>query len=88
MSQTPKLGTSKDQPRPFKSVLPREKLQEGETYLGWFCKTCGQLIAVDESAPDSARIPDAHFVEVTCPHCHTKDVRSWAGRTDLQYSCS
>jgi hypothetical protein len=83
ISTQPKLGTSRQHPRPFPHLVPKAKMRPRET--GWVCRECELVIAIDLDAPLSARIPDAYFVEVTCPHCETTDVHTWAARAELPY---
>lgn len=77
---------SRENPRQFRDLLPREKLTDGAVYLGWPCHRCGVTMAIDESSDDAVRLPDAHYVEVTCPHCGQSDTRTWGGRERLEYS--
>jgi hypothetical protein len=79
-----KIGTSIDHPRPV-HVLPKGGEKDGETYEGWSCRQCGYFIAIDQSWPEAARIPDAHYVVVVCPQCKTERRGTWAGRERLQY---
>ena len=80
---TPEI--SHRQPRPFPHILPKSELRQGETYCGWLCKKCDLLIATDQTALDSARIPKDRLIIVMCPHCHSINVRTCAARNNLKY---
>ena len=66
-------------------VLPLDALKDGQTYEGWPCRQCGLLIAIDESWPEAARIPDAQFVVAICPQCKTERRGTWADREKLKW---
>jgi len=78
-----RLGTSRRHPTPFPHIVPQAKMKPRET--GWLCRECELVIAIDLEAPLSARIPDAYYVEVICPHCETTDIYTWAARAELPY---
>ncbi len=78
-----KLGISRRHPKPFPHIVAKAKMKPRET--GWVCRECELVIGIDLEAPMSARIPDAYYVEVTCPHCETTDVYTWDARAELPY---
>jgi hypothetical protein len=80
-----KIGATPDRPRRVHVLPTGAKMEDGKTYEGWHCKQCGYFMVIDQSWPEAARIPDAHYVEAICPHCKTARLGTWAGRETLQY---
>jgi hypothetical protein len=79
----PKLGTVKN-PRPFPHILPKTRMIPGQ-YLGWACRGCKLPMAIDTMAPQEARIPGDHIVEIKCSHCGQPQSHTWATRKELAY---
>ncbi len=83
---TPKPETSHQHPRLFPNILRNTKLKAGEKYLGWKCRGCELVIAVDTEAPLTVRMFDSQYVQVKCPHCGQVQGRTWGGQEELTYS--
>ena len=82
-ASTQRKLASRGHPKPFPHIVPKAKMKPRET--GWVCRECELVIAIDLEAPISDPLPDTYYVEVTCPHCETTDVHSWAARAELPY---
>jgi predicted RNA-binding Zn-ribbon protein involved in translation (DUF1610 family) len=77
---------SQNNPRRVHVLGKDRALEDGVTYEGWSCRACGWFIAIDQSWPDAARIPDAHYVSAVCPQCGTDRIGTWGGRERQQYA--
>jgi hypothetical protein len=65
------------------TVRPPDKMTPGKSYVGWFCKKCRLLIAIDGSGdpPEMVILGGDYLLEaVVCPHCSTEKSYRWHNR--------
>jgi predicted RNA-binding Zn-ribbon protein involved in translation (DUF1610 family) len=84
---TPSHKPAASAPLRHVDIRAPQQMAPGESYVGWLCKKCGQVIAIAAISPGGKPLTDFEdqLTAIKCPHCADENLYRWSARSEQKY---